>query len=354
MTFSFLKAINESAIDLKNADGSDAGKHDVANKAHSSDVEFANMRNAINAEGGISGSDIADYIEKAEELNNEIDTIAYGLETTDGHVVKVYVNAEQGDDFEVALQNLLGVEEDIEDTLNRLAGDFDIVDVIWPKGTNGAAAPGDEDGPAPGDSTVDIENVLSGNLPPGVVGMSTEPDDDDEDDGDFEVIAALPGMDQGIGAGMIPTDAQSSETDPETLPDVPADEEGGIWSKLNDLAIEKFGQEEDSTVLGISDLTADQLDTLIDVARADEIAVNEYEAADFASMEEDEQREVLEANPDLVRNEETGEDEGEEGSEEPEPEVEPESEDEPKEEPADEPKGIPESKFSFLASLNHV
>ena len=82
--------------------------------------------------------------------------------------------------------------------------------------------------------------------------------------------------------------------------------------------------------------------------------MNEYEAADFASMEEDEQREVLEANPDLVRNEETGEDEGEEGSEEPEPEVEPESEDEPKEEPADEPKGIPESKFSFLASLNHV
>jgi hypothetical protein len=185
--------------------------------------------------------------------------------------------------------------------------------------------------------------------------MSTEPDDDDdEDDGDFEVIAALPGMDQGIGAGMVPTDAQSSETDPETLPEVPADEEGGIWSKLNDLAIEKFGQEEDSTVLGISDLTADQLDTLIDVARADEIAANEYEAADFASMEEDEQREVLEANPDLVRNEEAGEDEGEEGSEEPKPEVEPESEDEPKEEPAEEPKEIPESKFSFLASLNRV
>lgn len=352
MTFSFLQTVNEMAsqADLKQADRTSAGASDVINKVHSTDVEFTNMRNAINAEGGISGSDIADYIEQAEALNDEVDTIAYGLETADGHIVKVYVNATQGDDFEIALQNMLGVEEDIEDSLNRLAGSFDIVDVIWPKdaATADVKSSAEDDGvegPQPGDSTVDIENVLSGNIPPGLIGMNTEPnsDDDDEDD-DYEVIAALPGMDQTVGNNMSASET-STDVDPDTLPEIPATEDGDIWSKLNDLAIEKFGQDDDSTVLGIADLSVEQLDELIDLAKADEIAVNEYEAADFASLDEDEQREVLAANPDLVRDDASEEEEDSE-----EEEVDAVNADSP--DPAG--SNIPESKFSFLSSLNQL
>lgn len=351
-TYSFAKSLlgeNQNSLqsDLKNVDKTDAGSKDVVNKAHSTDVKFTNMRNAINAQGGIAGSDIADYIEQAEELNDDIDTVAYGLETADGHVVKVYVNAEQSDEFETALSNMLGVEEDIEETLNRLAGEYDIVDVVWPKGavaTDVKPAPENGgDGPLPGDSEVDIENYLSGNIPPGVAGL-----DNDDDDDEYEIIAALPGMDQRIGSTLAPVqDNTSSETDPEALPDVEETPEGGIWAKLNDEAIAQFGQEEGSEVLGISDLTPEQLDKLIDMERANEIAVNEYEAADFLGLEEDEQEEIIEANPDLVRG----------GEEEPDTTEEPDvnKEEEPDEEEPPAKEEIPESKnpkrFSFLASL---
>jgi hypothetical protein len=98
------------------------------------DVKFSLMRNTINAKGDdISGSDVADYLERAAELNDEVDTVAFGLETSDNEIVKVYVNAQQADDFEAEMQNLLGVEDDIENAINTLAQKFDIVDVVWPE-----------------------------------------------------------------------------------------------------------------------------------------------------------------------------------------------------------------------------
>jgi hypothetical protein len=82
---------------------------------------------------------IDNKIEKAEKIE-EVDTITFGLETDDGKIVKVYVKAEQADDFEEALSKELGKEDVIEDVLNKLSKDFDIIDVEWPE------MPSDEDG----------------------------------------------------------------------------------------------------------------------------------------------------------------------------------------------------------------
>ena len=123
--------IAEAMFNRKDSDGSDAGKNDMSNGV--ADVKFSMMRNAINARGdSITGSDVADYLERAAVVNDEVDTVAFGLETSDNEIVKVYVNAEQADAFEGEMKNLLGVEDDIENAINTLAQKFDIVDVVWP------------------------------------------------------------------------------------------------------------------------------------------------------------------------------------------------------------------------------
>lgn len=160
--------------DLKKADGSDAGKTDVQQKAGAGDVQFSLMRNTINSDGKISGSDVNDYLEKAHDLNDEVDTVLYGMETSDGEVVKVYVNAQQAEAFEAELKKLLGMEDDIEEVVNDLATRFDIVDVIWPKGAKVTDENGDEV-QAPEDEALD---------------MGSATDDDDADDDDMDVIAS--------------------------------------------------------------------------------------------------------------------------------------------------------------------
>ena len=122
-----------SGLDLKKADSSDAGSRDVTGKAGAGDISFTATRNTINSDGEITGSTVADYLEKAAELNDEVETVPFGLEDSDGDIVKVYVNAEQAEKFEAELKKLLGIEDDIEEVVNKLALDFDIVDVVWPK-----------------------------------------------------------------------------------------------------------------------------------------------------------------------------------------------------------------------------
>lgn len=122
--------------DLKKSDSTDAGASDVAGKMRPNDVSFSSMRNTINSDGEVTGSEVADYLERAGELNDEVDTVPFGLETDDGDIVKVYVNAEEADAFEEAMKKMLGIEDDIEEAINKLAQDFDIVDVVWPKTEN--------------------------------------------------------------------------------------------------------------------------------------------------------------------------------------------------------------------------
>jgi FAD/FMN-containing dehydrogenase len=137
-----LKSIVESSPDLKKADASDAGTYDVVDKATKDDVGFNLVRNTINSDGEITGSAVANYLERAAELNDEVDTVPFGLETDDGHIVKVYVNAEQAEKFEAEMKTMLGLEDDIEEVINQMAAKFDIVDVVWPEGTE---AEGGED-----------------------------------------------------------------------------------------------------------------------------------------------------------------------------------------------------------------
>jgi hypothetical protein len=73
-----------------------------------------------------------DKLNRSEKFD-EIDTVAFGLETDDRKIVKVYVNAENADAFEEALSRMLGEKDDIEEILNDLSKDFDIVDVDWPE-----------------------------------------------------------------------------------------------------------------------------------------------------------------------------------------------------------------------------
>lgn len=125
--------------DIKAAGDSDAGKYDVVDRAtQTGDVAFSAMRNAINASGDVTSGDVAHYINRAEELNDEVDTVPFGLETDTGEIVKVYVNAAQADEFEEAMKNVLGLEDDIEEAINRLTTKFDIIDVVWPDGFDSA------------------------------------------------------------------------------------------------------------------------------------------------------------------------------------------------------------------------
>ena len=177
----FLKSINTALnefvgtppVDLKSSDGSDAGKHDVANKTTANDVRFSLMRNTINnGDGNVTGSDVANYIERAEELNDEVDTVPFGLETDDGQIVKVYVNAAQADQFEQKMSAMLGMEDDIEEAINRLTTEFDIVDVVWP------TPPSDGEASAEADDNLEIDDTSGLDI------------DDDFADGNYDEIAA--------------------------------------------------------------------------------------------------------------------------------------------------------------------
>lgn len=85
----------------------------------------------------ISKLDAAEKRAKADK-----DTAVFGLEDEDQNIVKVYVRADQGDDFEQALATMLsGADEDedgentspeIAEVLYNLKDKFEIVDVEWP------------------------------------------------------------------------------------------------------------------------------------------------------------------------------------------------------------------------------
>ena len=124
-------AYGDAQADLKTSDGSDAGRGDVSSKPL--DVKFNLMRNAINMDGGVTGSDVNDYLERAHELNDEVDTVGFAIEDDDGGIIKVYVNAQQAGEFEEQMSKLLGLDDDIEAAVNTLAQKFDIVDVVWPE-----------------------------------------------------------------------------------------------------------------------------------------------------------------------------------------------------------------------------
>lgn len=81
----------------------------------------------------IKQDEVNDLLNKAaEDANEEVETVTFGLETDDDEIIKVYVNSKDADGFEEAMSKLLGSEDSIEAALEKLSVDFDIVAVDWP------------------------------------------------------------------------------------------------------------------------------------------------------------------------------------------------------------------------------
>ncbi len=107
-----------------------AGTQPKLNLALLSQVD--NAQAAKQAGHELSTNDVHKILSDAHAEDEEVETEAFGLETDEGDIVKVYVNIKDSDGFEKALADMLGSEDDIETALEKLSTRFDIVDVEWP------------------------------------------------------------------------------------------------------------------------------------------------------------------------------------------------------------------------------
>jgi hypothetical protein len=97
---------------------------------------------------------VIDKLDRSVKFD-EIDSVTFGLETDDGKIVKVYVNAEQAEPFEKALAAKLGEIDDIEEVLNDLSKEYEIIDVEWPEGEGEEEDEEDEEVEDDGSSSLD-------------------------------------------------------------------------------------------------------------------------------------------------------------------------------------------------------
>lgn len=67
-----------------------------------------------------------------EAEDDDADAQCFGLEMEDGKVVKVYVQQDQSEEFEAALSQRLGEDDDIQAALDELGKEFEIIKVVWP------------------------------------------------------------------------------------------------------------------------------------------------------------------------------------------------------------------------------
>jgi hypothetical protein len=90
-------------------------------------------------------ADVQKSIER-KERDEEIDCVLYGVETDDGHIIKIWVMADQAAAFEEELAQSLGQDDDIEDVLRDIDSKLKncIVDVEWPDIEDDEPRPGSE------------------------------------------------------------------------------------------------------------------------------------------------------------------------------------------------------------------
>lgn len=99
-----------------------------------------------NPESTFDPADVMSKLRDAEkQTDTDEDTVPFGMEDEDGNVIKVYVRADQADEFETALGSMLAGEDEegddddeidameIAEVLFKLKDKFDIVDVEWPE-----------------------------------------------------------------------------------------------------------------------------------------------------------------------------------------------------------------------------
>lgn len=99
------------------------------------------VNEAINNEENFNAADVIAKLDAAEKKANTEDTVPFGLEDEEGNIIKVYVKAEQAEEFEDALASLLAGNDENDDDENtpseiaeilfNLKDKFDIIDVDW-------------------------------------------------------------------------------------------------------------------------------------------------------------------------------------------------------------------------------
>lgn len=135
----------------------------------------------------ITTGDVTNHLKQVDDAEEEVDTVAYGLETTDGQIVKVYVNAEEAEAFEDKMSQMLGKIDDIDQAIEELSDEFDIVKVVKPDDMESEG--GEETDPNAVD--VSIENSLDEPLTDDDIvtdlddeDMVEDPDSEKDDDKD--------------------------------------------------------------------------------------------------------------------------------------------------------------------------
>ena len=105
--------------------------------------------------GDLTTTDVTNHLKNVDDAEEEVDTVAFGLETTDGKIVKVYVNAEEAEAFEDKMSQLLGKIDDIDQAIEELSDEFDVVRVVKPDDLESEGGEEQETDPSVG-----IENAL--------------------------------------------------------------------------------------------------------------------------------------------------------------------------------------------------
>ncbi len=124
----------------------------------------------VNAKDLDVDDEVHNKLKKAAETD-DVETQCFGLEMEDGKVVKVYVAIDDAEEFEKAMADKLGEDDNIKTALEELDKDFDIVDVIWPEGSE-EAKEGDE-------SEEDDEEDLEADEETGKASLNKDVDYDD-------------------------------------------------------------------------------------------------------------------------------------------------------------------------------
>ena len=124
------------------------------NKAQTS---FSLLQNIHGSD--LTSSDVTNHLAAVDDAEEAVDTVAFGLETTDGDIVKVYVNAEEAEAFEQKMAQLLGKIDDIDQAIEELSNEFDIVSVVKPGEMDAPEVELGGENPE-GEAEVGIENRL--------------------------------------------------------------------------------------------------------------------------------------------------------------------------------------------------
>lgn len=131
-------------------------QHIAATPQNAASNQFSLLKNIHGSE--LTTGDVTNHLQAVDAADDAVDTVAFGLETTDGEIVKVYVNAEEAEAFEQKMSQLLGKVDDIDQALEELSDEFDIVHVVKPGEEDAqeiGSIPGEEDSTEAG-----IENQL--------------------------------------------------------------------------------------------------------------------------------------------------------------------------------------------------